>query len=652
MPDFSKKIVYLSQAQYQELITNESITVNGVTVNYNDNDIYVTPQAEPITDVRVNGTSISSNGIANIPLGSMSDFGVFKTNNGFGITSSSGTLLINGAGSEAVIKPGSHGYYPLVPSTQHISVFYGLSKVAGVDLANETVTLGTYPNSSKAAIQKMLGIDSLLAPNETDPFTSAHAIGDLFTMNGSLYRAKTAIAAADAVNVGTNCEVTSVSEAFATNANLDTKADKTDTVLTTTLSMGRKANTTVGINSVALGNDITASGNYSHAEGQSTFSQGTHSHAEGYGSLAKGNYSHAEGYNTKAMGNYSHVSGYGTRANGDYSYAEGINSIANGACSYVIGKYNVEDSYATWPEWVANTEYVVGDKVKVTNGTTVTGYICKTANSDASFTSSKWGSGSRMNYAEIIGNGSSTTASNAYALDWDGNGHFAGNVYVGANADSTGGVRVPHDVQVNGTSIISSGVANIPVASAATLGVVKVDSANGVSISSTTDKLLIAKASDAAIKAGTNDYTPIVPANQQKAAFYGLAKAAGDTTQSASSNAIGTYTAEAKAAIRSMLDIQSSIYLIETISGTTPSITATPNIKYICGEVTTISITPPASGTCDVIFESGSTAATLTVPNTVKWPSWFDATSLETDTIYELMITDATYGSVMTWATT
>ena len=42
-------------------------------------------------------------------------------------------------------------------------------------------------------------------------------------------------------------------------------------------------------------------------------------------------------------------------------------------------------------------------------------------------------------YANIVGNGGAQTRSNAYALDWDGNGHFAGDVYVGCNADSSGG---------------------------------------------------------------------------------------------------------------------------------------------------------------------------------------------------------------------
>lgn len=88
---------------------------------------------------------------------------------------------------------------------------------------------------------------------------------------------------------------------------------------------------------------------------------------------------------------------------------------------------------------------------------------------------------------------------------------------------------------------------------------------------------------------------------------------------------------------------------IETITGTTPSITGLPNYRYKCGEVSTISITPPSTGTIDVIFSSGSTATTMTVPNTVKWPAWFDATALEANTTYEILITDGVYGAVMTW---
>ena len=37
------KVVYLTDAQYQTLVTNGSITVGGVTVTYSENDLYVTP---------------------------------------------------------------------------------------------------------------------------------------------------------------------------------------------------------------------------------------------------------------------------------------------------------------------------------------------------------------------------------------------------------------------------------------------------------------------------------------------------------------------------------------------------------------------------------------------------------------------------------
>ena len=92
------------------------------------------------------------------------------------------------------------------------------------------------------------------------------------------------------------------------------------------------------------------------------------------------------------------------------------------------------------------------------------------------------------------------------------------------------------------------------------------------------------------------------------------------------------------------------IPIVETVSGTTPSIIGQPNTRYICGEVSTISITPPANGSIVVRFTSGTTAAVLTVPNTVKFPVWFDATSLDASTIYEIIITDGTYGGVMSWA--
>lgn len=121
------------------------------------------------------------------------------------------------------------------------------------------------------------------------------------------------------------------------------------------------------------------------------------------------------------------------------------------------------------------------------------------------------------------------------------------------------GVEDPVDVQINGTSIVDNGVANIPIASGnARLGLMKLSSGNGQDTGLSIDangNLYTALATDANVKGGYNIRAVIVPANQHTSAFYGLAKAAGDTTQSASSNAVGTYTDEAKSAIKTMLGI-------------------------------------------------------------------------------------------------
>ena len=95
---------------------------------------------------------------------------------------------------------------------------------------------------------------------------------------------------------------------------------------------------------------------------------------------------------------------------------------------------------------------------------------------------------------------------------------------------------------------------------------------------------------------------------------------------------------------------QSGSMNVSTISGSTPSIIAEENCRYVCGEVSTISITPCAQGICDVQFTSGSTAAVLTIPNTVIFPEWFDPTTLETDKVYEISVVDGIYAAVGIWA--
>ena len=100
------------------------------------------------------------------------------------------------------------------------------------------------------------------------------------------------------------------------------------------------------------------------------------------------------------------------------------------------------------------------------------------------------------------------------------------------------------DVQVNGVSVLNQGVANVPTASTSDFGAVKLQQYGGLQISGT-GLLKTDPAGDTHVKAGTDTSRPIVCSRQHMSTFYGLAKAAGDTTQSQSNNAVGTYTNEA-----------------------------------------------------------------------------------------------------------
>lgn len=202
--------------------------------------------------------------------------------------------------------------------------------------------------------------------------------------------------------------------------------------------------------------------------------------------------------------------------------------------------------------------------------------------------------------------------------------------------DAVGGIG---DVQVNGTSIVQNGVANVPVAGNDVLGVVKVYNDNyGVYINTSNNQLRIKSASDTNLKGGSNSYLPLTASVQHTSAFYGLAKAAGADMKDISSTTIGVYPEAQKSAISTMLNGSVSV------TGSTPTITALPGIRYVCGEVTTLDITLPASGIVDVVFESGSTATTLTITpptgQTVKWANGFDPTSLDANTTYEINIAD------------
>ena len=96
--------------------------------------------------------------------------------------------------------------------------------------------------------------------------------------------------------------------------------------------------------------------------------------------------------------------------------------------------------------------------------------------------------------------------------------------------------------------------------------------------------------------------------------------------------------------------LESEVVTDVTVTGTDVTIVAQANKRYLCGTVSTIAVTPCATGAFDLIFTSGSSAAILTIPSTVKWQDTsFDPTALDTDTIYEISVADGTLGLVAKW---
>ena len=139
-----------------------------------------------------------------------------------------------------------------------------------------------------------------------------------------------------------------------------------------------------------------------HVEGVSCIASGYWSHAEGEMTRVTSYASHAEGSYTKmpdgstrygtASGYASHVEGGGCYAQASCSHSEGLATTTKGNYSHSEGRYTIASSPAQHVEGIANIED----------------------------TESK--------YIHIAGNGSFETRSNAYTLDWDGNGWFAGTV--------------------------------------------------------------------------------------------------------------------------------------------------------------------------------------------------------------------------------
>lgn len=169
----------------------------------------------PVQDVQVNGVSVLSNGVANVPMASASALGVVKPRNGFGINVDAAGQIYNVKPNDAEIKAGTHQYNSIVPYNQHASTFYGLAKAAGDSTqASSANAVGNYTDTAKEKIQSMLGVTQMLAPENPNLVAiQAYAIGDVFAANGHLYKATAAIAQDGTIIPDTNCVETTMADA-------------------------------------------------------------------------------------------------------------------------------------------------------------------------------------------------------------------------------------------------------------------------------------------------------------------------------------------------------------------------------------------------------------------------------------------------------
>ena len=354
------------------------------------------PEATP-TDVQINGTSITSNAVANIITES-----VYNASSNKIATMSDVPTTASEVGAVAEKPDGTNDLI----SSNKINTTYLPDYLLGQLVYGGTVTgAGVATLSTNAKSKLGTTSTSITLTNDTTAITGYQANEGIYyivSSDGSfaslgLVTGDWLISTGSAWNKIDNTDaVTSVNGQTGAITGLMTTANPTGTG---SLSINRKASTTVGNYSSTLGYNNTASGGLAHAEGYNTTASGDSSHAEGNTTTASGRYSHAEGLETQSLGYQTHTEGVHTYAKGSSSHAEGDSTYAYGDCSHSEGCGIMV---------FTKSQHAFGEYNEIDG----------TAGSLSS---------QRGNYVEIVGNGTANIArSNARTLDWSGNEVLAG----------------------------------------------------------------------------------------------------------------------------------------------------------------------------------------------------------------------------------
>lgn len=193
----------------------------------------------------------------------------------------------------------------------------------------------------------------------------------------------------------------------------------------------------VGGASHSEGCQTLAYDDYSHAEGDRTIAVGVASHAEGTLSMAIRHGAHAEGVSTKANGVAAHAEGCQTIADSQSAHAEGEGTEATSMCAHAEGYHSKADGHSSHAEGYYTEASGMGAHAE--------GY--KTIASGGQHVEGRYNLVDEdLKYLHIVGNGEQdydtgvVTRSNAYTLDEEGNGWYAGKV------EATNGVKIGNAV--------------------------------------------------------------------------------------------------------------------------------------------------------------------------------------------------------------
>ena len=201
------------------------------------------------------------------------------------------------------------------------------------------------------------------------------------------------------------------------------------------------SNVSSGLGSSVFGYDNTASGDYSVAIGRQTSVAGDYSLAIGYLSSSSANYSYTIGESNQALQQYSFAFGKGCIANENFAFAFGVTASSTGegayafgagassvgAKSYAFGEGTYTGGYGSYAlgsnaKSYGTEAYAIGTSaIANANYSTAIGYHVNTASSgwDYATVLGKYNT-SATSPLLVVGNGTSSTPSNALVMQTDG----------------------------------------------------------------------------------------------------------------------------------------------------------------------------------------------------------------------------------------